>query len=189
MKEAILFSKTIRSLLSVFVTNPQKKFYLRQLCGLIKSSPRPVQLALKKLESAGILNFQKEANIKFYFLNKESPIYPEIKSIILKTEAIGEVLRNDLKGIKDIKCAFIYGSAAKDKEREGSDIDICIIGKVDLNALSSLTAKMEEKLKREISFVTFGLREWKIAIAQKKAFVMDILRNKRIILIGRPDEL
>ena len=85
MRESILFSKTIRNLLSVFVTSPKKRFYLRQLCTLIGSSPRPVQLALKKLESAGILNLEKEANVKFYKLNKNSPIYSEMKSIILKT--------------------------------------------------------------------------------------------------------
>lgn len=84
-KESILFSKTIRNILSVFITNPANRFYLRQLCTLIDSSPHPVQLALKKLEKAGILNLQKEANVKFYVLNKTSPIYPEIKSIILKT--------------------------------------------------------------------------------------------------------
>ena len=86
MKESALFSKSIRRLLSIFVTNPKKRFYLRQLCCLTGSSPRPVHLALKKLQNAGILNFAKEANVKFYTLNKASPIYSEIKSIILKFE-------------------------------------------------------------------------------------------------------
>lgn len=189
MKETFLFSRTIRKLLSVFVTNPKDRFYLRQLCVLTSISPRPVQLALRKLENTGILKSQKEANIKFYFLNKQSPIYPEIKGIILKTEAVGEVIRKVLKNLKDIQCAFIYGSVAKDKERAGSDIDICIIGKVNLNALSSLTSLIEERLKREISFVTFSPKEWKNAIAQHRVFVMNILKNRKINLIGKPDEL
>lgn len=189
MRESILFSKTIRNLLAVFVTNPQDKFYLRQLCVLIKSSPRPIQLALKKLEKAGILNLEREANIKFYSLNKASPIYSEIKSIILKTEAVGIALRTDLKGLRNIKCAFIYGSVAKDRERTGSDIDICIIGEVDLTALNRLTTRLEDKLKREISVVTFSPKEWEKAISARKAFAIDILKNKKLILIGNLDEL
>lgn len=189
MEGSFLFSKTIRKFLSVFVTSPQERFYLRQLCALTGSSLRPAQLALRKLESAGILICQKEANIKFYSLNKESPIYPEIKSIILKTEAIGDVLRQGLKNLKDIRCAFIYGSVAKDKERSGSDIDLCIIGKVDLNALTSLTSQLEEKLKREIATLTFSPQEWKKAKKEKRAFIRDILKNKKITLIGNPDEL
>lgn len=189
MREAILFSKTIRNLLAVFVTNPQDRFYLRQLCVLIKSSPHPVQLALKKLEKAGILNSEREANIKFYFLNKASPIYSEIKGIILKTEAVGAVLRTGLKDLRNIKCAFIYGSVAKDRERTGSDIDICIIGEVDLSVLSKLTTKLEEKIKREISVVTFSPKEWEKAISERKAFAIDILKNKKIVLMGDLDEL
>lgn len=188
MRESILFSKTIRRLLALFVTNSKDRFYLRQLCVLIKSSPRPVQLALRKLESAGILTFEKEANIKFYSLNKTSPIYSEIKSIILKTEAIGESLYNGLKSLKNVKCAFIYDSVARDGERKGSDIDICIIGEINLNVLSGITRNLEEKLKREISFVTFSAKEWKKAIVEKRAFVMDILKNKKIILTGKLNE-
>src|SRR4030042_5562639 len=97
MKEFILFSKTIRKLLGVFMVKPNERFYLRQLCQLISSSPRPVQLALQKLEKAGILNSAREANIKFYSLNKSNPVYPEIKNIILKTEAVGDILRDSLK--------------------------------------------------------------------------------------------
>ncbi len=189
MKEAILFSKTIRKILSVFVTSPRERFYLRQLCLLTGTSPRPVQLALSKLQKAGILNFKKEANIKFYTLNKESPIYAEIRGIILKTEAIGGFLRKGLSDLKDIKCAFIYGSTAKDKERKGSDIDICIIGKVDFTRLSNITARLEERLKREVSTVTFTAEEFKKAIKEKKAFAVDILKNKKLILFGNLNKL
>jgi predicted nucleotidyltransferase len=127
---------------------------------------------------------EKEANVKFYTLNKTSPIYPEIKGIILKTEAIGDLLYKGFKKLKNIKCAFIYGSVAKERERPGSDIDICIIGKVDLGELAKITAQLEEKLKREISIVTFSPEEWKKHIREKKAFVIDILKNKKIVLIG-----
>jgi len=189
MKESILFSKTVRELLTVFVVNPKDRFYLRQLCAIIKSSPRPVQLGLMKLQKAGILNFQKEANIKFYSLNKKSPIYHEIKSIILKTEAIGSVLRKGLKGLKGVKYVFIYGSTAKDKERKGSDIDICVIGRPDLTLLSGIAAQLEERLKREVSTVTFTPEEFEKAKSQKKAFVMDIIKSKKIDLIGKSNEL
>ncbi|MCM8831902.1 MAG: nucleotidyltransferase domain-containing protein [Candidatus Omnitrophica bacterium] len=188
MNELILFSKTIRKLLLIFFTNPNKQFYLRQLCTLINSAPRPLQLALQKLEKAGILNSQKQANLKLYFLNKKNPIYFELKNIILKTEAIGDILAKNLKSLKNIKCAFIYGSVAKNKERANSDIDICIIGEVDQTALDKIIVKLEEKLKREISVVTFSPQEWKTAIKEKKAFVINILQNKKIILIGKLNE-
>ena len=86
MKEFNFFSKTIRKILALFITNPNERFYLRQLCSLLSTSPRPIQLALKRLKDGDILRIRKEGNIKFYYLNKNNPIYPEIKSIILKTK-------------------------------------------------------------------------------------------------------
>jgi len=189
VNEPRLFSNIVRRLLTVFVSSPSQRFYLRQLCRLINSSPRPVQLGLRKLEGLGILKSQKEANIKFYSLNKESPIYTEIKNIILKTDAIGETLRKGLKGLKNIKCAFIYGSVSRDKERNGSDIDIAIIGDVDTALLSKTVRRLEERLKREVSVVTFSSKEWKKALNSKKAFVTNILKNKKLILMGSLDEI
>lgn len=184
MKETILFSKTIRKLLAIFVANPKNRYYLRQLCVLIESSPRPLQLALRKLEMSGLLESSREANIKFYRINEKSPIYPEIKGIILKTEGIGKILRDGLKKLKNVKCAFIYGSVAKNRERTGSDIDICIIGNVDLTRLSVVNTQLEERLRRNVSIVTFSPEEWNQSLKEKKAFVNDIFQNKKIILIG-----
>ena len=189
VNESKLFYNTVRRLLTVFVTSPGQRFYLRQLCRFINSSPRPVQLGLQKLEGLGILKSLKEANVKFYSLNKESPIYTEIKGIILKTEAVGETLRRGLKDLKDIQCAFIYGSISKNRERSGSDIDIAIIGDVNTALLSKTVRRLEEGLKREVSVVTFSTKEWKIALGSKKAFVMDILKNKKLILVGSLNEI
>lgn len=189
MKASILFSNTIRKILTVFVTNPGERFYLRQLCKLTLTSPRPIQLALKKLHNAGILVVEKEANINFFTLNKQSPIYSEIKGIILKTEAVGDALRKALKGLGNLECAFIYGSVAKDIERRGSDIDVCLIGEINLNELNRITSQLEAKLKREVSCVTFSPEEWFESIQKKKSFVMNILNNKKIMLFGSIDEL
>lgn len=182
-----MFSKTTNKVLSIFIANSGERFYLRRLCALTGISPRPVQLALAGLENEGILKAQREANIKFYSLNEDCPILTEIKSIILKTEAADGLLSRGFKGLKNIKCAFIYGSVAKGKERKGSDIDICVIGNVDLGNLSKVTSRLEKRLKREISVVTFGADEWRKAVADKKAFAMDILKNKKIILAGNLD--
>lgn len=183
-----MFSKTIRKILAILVTNPEKRFYLRQLSELTSISLRPVQLALKRLVEEDILYVQKQANIKFYLLNKKNPIYPEIKSIILKTEAVGEVLKEELKNIENIKCAFIYGSVAKNKERKSSDIDLCIVGEVNMNQLSDATAALEEKIGREVNVVTFSEEEWEKAVLDKKAFVLDLIKNKKVMLIGEMNE-
>jgi hypothetical protein len=60
---------------------------------------------------------------------------------------------------------------------------------VDTALLSKAVRKLEERLKREVSVVTFSVKEWKKSVSGKKAFVMDILKNKKIALIGSLDEI
>jgi len=59
-------------------------------------------------------------------------LFPELKRIILKTEAVGDKLREALSALDDIRAAFIYGSTARGTELASSDIDLMIIGDVDL---------------------------------------------------------
>ena len=51
------------------------------------------------------------------------------------------MLQNILEKFKAIRQAFIYGSFAKGEEREDSDIDLLIIGKVDEDKLIEDIAK------------------------------------------------
>lgn len=185
MRESILFSKTIRNILMVFVTNPRQSFYLRQLSALTGNAPRPVQLALQKLEKAGILTSFRQANLKFYSLNKNSPIYAEIKNIILKTDAIDESVRKSIKNLKNLQCAFIYGASTK--EKTDAKLQLCFIGDVDSDTLSKTIVHIKEKLKRSIATSIFTPQEWKKALENKEQSVVNMLNDKKILLVGRLD--
>jgi len=88
---------------------------------------------LTKLAKIGFLNSAPSANQIYYSLNDKFPLYPELKSIVLKTSGMGDVLREYLGKAARIKYAFIYGSVARDTEKESSDIDLMIIGDIQLN--------------------------------------------------------
>jgi len=189
MIDTIVSSKTANKLLAIFVTHPQKEFYLRQLSRMSASSLRPTQLALAKLTKACILTSRRQANFKYYKINRKSPIYDEVRNIILKTEGVGKLLEQELKGLRDITCAFIYGSLARDKMKASSDIDICLIGNIRMDDLAHVVRRLEDKLSREVSMVTFTPSEWRKKLKSRNAFIKDILKSKKIKLIGDIDEV
>jgi len=85
-----LFSSRVRvKLLTIFLTNPDARFYTRELSRLLDESPYAVQRELRRLKSVGLLEVEPEANIKYYAVDKSCPIYPELKSIVLKTTGLG----------------------------------------------------------------------------------------------------
>jgi len=121
-----LFSSRVRvKLLTIFLTNPDARFYTRELSRLLEESPYAVQRELYRLESIGLLKAEHEANIKYYTVDKRCPIYPELKNIILKATGMGDTLREVLAGL------------------------------VDLLELSEIIALMEGQLRRELAIHLF----------------------------------
>ena len=145
-----------------------------------------VRRELEKLEKSGLLISKEEARVKYFWVNKTNPIYEELKKIILKTQSIGETLRNLVKKISDIKIAFIYGSVARGDENAKSDIDLMIIGDIDSVKIHSKINEIENKIKRAVNYSLLSEKEFK---AKKTDFLKRVLKEKKIFLIGGEIEL
>ncbi|MHB1326066.1 MAG: nucleotidyltransferase domain-containing protein [Thermoleophilia bacterium] len=189
MLSTLITSKTRVEIIAWFVSHPGERFYYSQLLKILRASAQSVQNELKRLEKAGLLTSQKEGNIRFYWVNKDFILYPEIKSIIFKTVGVGEELRKSLAKIGEVKSAFIYGSVAKNREDACSDIDVMIIGNVSEDAVLKAILKAEERLGREVNYSIFDPEEWKQQLSAKKAFVSSVANDQKIFLIGTGDEL
>ncbi len=85
--------------------------------------------------------------------------------------------------------AFIYGSYAKAKENYLSDIDIIIIGAPNEDELVKKLDKLEEKLQRDINYKLYTLNEFKKDVRESEPFVLEVLKDKKIMIIGNEDEL
>lgn len=189
MLSTLITSKNRVEIITWFVTHPGERFHYKQLLSLLNASAPSLVKELKRLEQAGLLSSQKEGNIRFFWVNKDFVLYPEIKSIILKTVGVGEELKKSLSEIGDIKSAFIYGSVAKNLEDARSDIDVMVIGNVSEDALHEAIIKVEERLGREVNYSIFSPSDWKKQMKAKKAFVTNVAEDKKIFLIGTEDDL
>jgi len=189
MLSTLITSKARVELITWFVTHPGERFYYLQLSDVLTSSRKSIQNELERLAKSGFLSSQKEGNIRFYWVNKDFILYPEIKSMIFKTVGVGDELKKSLVKVGDVKSAFIYGSVAKNLEDAKSDIDVMIIGDVSEDAVHKAISKAEEHLMREVNYSIFSPSDWKKQIKAKKAFVANVAKDKKIFLIGTEDEL
>jgi predicted nucleotidyltransferase len=182
-------SKLRKELLRHFFLRPRERFYLRELERILGRSVANIRRELKKLEAIGLFTSQKVGNLTYYFLNKKCPLYHEIRSIVLKTAAFGDIIRDNLKETKGIKYAFVYGSFAKGEEIPSSDIDLMVIGDVNRGELTSKLYKMEKAIGRQVNLLTYSLKEVASRIKKKNAFMMNVLKGKKIMIIGDEHEL
>ena len=177
-------SKLREELLVLYFTNPNKKYYLRELERILKFSVGNIRRELIKLESTGLFLSENKGNLVYYYLNKSYPLFEELKSIIFKTSGAPKMLQNILEKFNGISQAFIYGSFAKREEREGSDIDLLIIGNVDEDKLIEEIGKLERKLQREVNYAIYEKEDFNKKKKEGNSFILDILREKKILLIG-----
>jgi len=177
-------SKLREELLTLYFSNPNKKYYLRELERILNFSVGNIRRELIKLESTGLFLSESKGNLVYYCLNKSYPLFKELKSIIFKTSGASKMLQNILVKFKDIDRAFIYGSFAKGEEREDSDIDLLIIGEVNEDKLIEEIGKLERKLQREINYAIYEKEDFKKKKKEGNSFILDILKGKKIFLIG-----
>jgi predicted nucleotidyltransferase len=190
MLSTFITSKNRRRLLAVFLTHPDERFYLKQLKrDLVISSSRLLQDELAKLQEVGFITSVREGNARFYQVNKGFPLYPELKSMIFKTVGLADFLHGSLDELGEIQAAFIYGSVAKNLEEARSDIDVMIIGDVDMDRLHEAISQAEASLGRELNYSVYGLADWKKQLKAGKAFVRDVAEGPKIFLIGGEDDI
>lgn len=182
-------SRTREKILRLFFSDVEKKYYLRELERILDLPVGNIRRELLRLEKSGLFKKDKRGNLIYYSVNKLSPIYKEVKSIISKTIGVEGLMKNDLKRIKDIKIAFIFGSYAKQEEDSFSDIDLMIIGNPDEDALIVKVSKIEKKVNREINYHIFSISDWKEKIKENNPFIKNILIQAKIFLIGNQDDL
>ncbi|MEA3432466.1 MAG: nucleotidyltransferase domain-containing protein [candidate division WOR-3 bacterium] len=188
MLKELISSETKRKLLALFLLNPEEEFYLRQLVKLLGENPRALQIQLQSLEKIDLISPRRSGNIKYYKVNKQFPLFEELRRIILKTEGLKDVLHNNLRD-KDIQLAFIYGSVAKGSDKKLSDIDLFVVGKVQEDGLLEAIRKAEGVLKREINYNLMDEKEFTRRIKEKDKFLLRILKEKKIEIIGNVPEV
>jgi len=182
-------SKIRQDLLTLFFTNPSQKYYLRELERILGYSAGSIRRELLKFQRDNLFNTQKIGNLLYYALNTKHPLFKELKAIVSKTVGIEASLRNTLLSTRNIKIAFIYGSFAAKREKGTSDIDLMVIGNPHTSSLNEKIAELERKLRREINVTVYSFQEYKHKKRMKSGFIMDLLKNPKIMLIGREDDL
>jgi len=184
-----LFSSTRAELLGLFFNNTDERFYLREIARHIGKDATGIKRELDKLVKLGLLAKEKRGVQKYYFVNKSSPIFSEMKGLIFKTTGVQGAMKGALSRLKGVKAAFIYGSYAKGAEKEDSNINLMVIGQANLSELNDIVMSLEEKLKRDIDYLVFDEQEYRKRKESKDSFIRELLKGKKIFLVGKEDEL
>lgn len=173
-------------IIKLFFKNPDKEYYFREIAKNLNKEPSHYQKYLDNLVEDNILLDERRGNMRFFRLNKEHPLYKEIKSIVSKTIGLENELKELVDKLDSVDCAFIFGSMAKGTENSNSDVDLMLIGDINQDALTTAISSVEGKIAREINYHIYSNQEIVRKIKEKDSFISNIFLSPIIKLKGNP---
>ena len=190
MLKRLLGSSLRAKVVTWFCARPGQRFFVREVASLIDEDSTNVSRELVRLAKLGILSVEMEGRQKYYMVNQSSPIYPELRSLVIKTAGLGQALREAFQEDRHrVGIAFVYGSLARGEEQPGSDVDLAVIGSISGRDLSALLAGPKRVLGREVNFAVFSADEFRKRVRDQDHFVTTLLREPKLFLVGNEQHL
>jgi predicted nucleotidyltransferase len=186
-----LFSNVQKRVLGLIFGQPERSFYTSEIMRSVRSGTGAVERELTRLKDSGLVSVQRIGNQKHYRANADSPIFEELRSLVRKTVALTEPLKESLEPIaKTIDTAFIYGSFAKGTDTAASDIDLMVIGDdLDYAGLFSAALDAETKLGRKVSPTLLSRNDWIKKSNDPGSFVSKVRKLPKIFVVGSEKSL
>jgi len=162
MLNDILIKTTEQKIVSLFVANPDKSFYGREISKKLTISLGATSNALSLLKEKGILISERKGKTMLYALRLPNPYieYFKILNSLLTIEPLIEKLKNISKQI------ILYGSCATGTFTSDSDVDLFVVSEKRedvLKIIEEFTAKrilnIQPVIKKQIEWMQLDKKD------------------------------
>ena len=186
----VLLPRTRQGILSATLMQPEKAWYASELARRMRVPPSSLQRELQGLVQAGILRTHRQGRMVYYQANTDSPLFPDLRGLMLKTVGFVDVLADAVRPlVPKMRAAFVHASIAAGKEQADSEIDVMVIGTLSPAELALPLRRAGELLGREINPTVYTPAEVAKKRANKDPFLARVLHKPKLFVVGNNDEL
>ena len=183
MFEQIFGSKTRVQLITIFLRNPDKGFYVRELSRITGQYINSIRRELENLEHFGLLKTERKLKKKFYLTNDTFFLLPELQNLFLKGRVF---LENDLttalKDVGDIQLLVYTGNFTG----VDTQTDLLIAGKdIETHRLRQILENFSLTVAHEIRYTVLSASDYEYRREIADKFLQEIFRNKNIVLVDK----
>lgn len=196
MLEHLFGSKTRIKLLRLFFKHPEKVFFVRELTRILDVQINAIRRELELLTKSGlVLEAEKKEpkseigkpglNLrKYYALNKESILYPEMNALILKSQVLGEqkFVQELQQKAGDIKLLLLTGQFTGDKRAPS---DILVVGDLREQQIEKLMPLYEKEFGFPIRYTTMTQGEFMERRYVMDKFIFSLFEGEKVLVINK----
>lgn len=182
-------SRTRLKVLNVFIPRPDEMFYVRQVTRLVDEEVNAVRRELERLKSIGLLTTEKRANRLYYKVRREFEFYYDLLRMIGKTTGLGLMITEKAEAIGRINYLMLSSRFVQQTPPGPNDIDVLLVGRVDLEKLQAIIRQYEEQVGHEVNYTVMTQDEFEFRKKRNDAFIRSVLAQPQVVVIGDEVEL
>lgn len=192
MIDALFGSKTRVKLLHLFMNNPNRAFYVREITRKIDEQINSVRRELANMLSIGIIQTDSQSdtsnNRLYYEVNQSYAHYQPLKAIFgdgqiaspaAETSTASSDWAKRLKVLGDVRVALLSGSLVRGSQ---SDVDVLLAGNINKTQAKHFIKELEDEEGHSLNYTVMSYEDFYYRLSIKDRFITDIINNKFTLL-------
>lgn len=187
MIDALFGSKTRVKLLHLFLSNPGKSFYVREITRLIDEQINSVRRELANMLEVGVITSDSADNKLYYEVNQRYEHYVALKAIFTGGPSATLASAEDasswhelLSDIPSLHLVIVAGVLVRGSQ---SSIDLLFVGDPPSARLKKVIKKIESIEGRELNYTVISYHEFYYRYSIRDKFITGILSGKHSVLM------
>ena len=186
MLEQIFGSRTRVKLLKLFLLNPEKQYYVRELTRLLGEQINSIRRELDNLAVIDLVEHEVKNQKKFFKANADSLYFDELQALFLKSHlALEKDLVHGIKELDGIRYLLLGGIFT---ENEDARTDILCVGKIDQKQFRMLVKRFRKEFPRDLNYTLMSEEEFSYRKEISDKFLYDIIDSDHIVVINKLGE-
>lgn len=188
MIDQLFGSKTRVKLLQLFLSNPNRSYYVREITRKVDEQINSVRRELANMLSIGIITSDSGNNKLYYEVNQKYEHYEALRSIFgspttkvsSDTDSESNDMVTQIRLLGAVELAFLSGVFTRD---DLSPIDVLIVGDVNQTRLRKFIASVEKEEGKDLKYSAMDSEEFEYRLDVHDRFIANALNSKKTVLI------
>ena len=189
MIDALFGSKTRVKLLHLFLNNPGKAFYVREITRLIDEQINSVRRELANMMAVSVVVSDSVDNKLYYEVNQQYEYYEPLRQMFADVAAerqakIGKgqnpSWQEELMRLPGLRLAVAAGALERGS---ASRVDLLLVGAVATNRVTALMKKIEKVEGRELNYAVLSYDDFYYRLSVRDKFVTEIISGTCSVLV------
>jgi predicted nucleotidyltransferase len=108
--------------------------------------------------------------------------------MVAKETGIGKAILEKKEDLGKINFAMLARAFVKGRISKPSEVDLLLVGKISTPLISKLVEQEQQRRGHEINFTVLTPEEFDFRKRRKDPFILDVLSQPRIVLLGNEEK-